>query len=87
MEYVANPNAPTYRAHRVHDLDFVGTDGLFTLVQFKKTSGGVWYQETAFYVELPVAAIGPGVALTTRKMGTSIIGPIVGAAARALSVH
>src|ERR1043165_7908557 len=68
-EFIENPNAPIYRAHALHDLDFVGGGlGLFNLIQYRKTNGGVWYKETAFYVELPTSAIMPAISLTMRKM-------------------
>lgn len=68
MDYIENPNAPTYRAHGLHDLDFIGADGLFTLFIIKRTAGGVLYRETALWIELPTCAIPPAVALIANGM-------------------
>jgi len=88
MDYVENPNAPTFRAHGLHDLDFIsGTDGLFTLFHFKKTEGGIWYKETVLFVEVPIPAIPPAITLTTRKMGMAVISPIKDAVARVMRIH
>lgn len=88
MEYLENPNAPTFRAHGLHELNFISdTDGLFTLYCVRRTAGGVLYRETALWVEMPIAAIPPAVALTARTLAAAVLMPIKDATARALGMH
>lgn len=83
VDYRPNENALRVRAHYVRDLQFVAGDGIFELVQIKRTASGVLYMETEIFVEIPKWAIGPGVAMTMRKVATAMTTPVIDAVAKA----
>lgn len=83
-EYIENPNAPTVRVHTLESVDFCGTDTLFTTSTFKRTSAGVWYRETACWLEMPTANVPPAVVMTARKLGMDVLAPVREAVARML---
>lgn len=83
LEFIDN-GAPTVQADALHDLEMIGSIGLFTTYYLKRTPGGVWYKEAAFYARFPAEAIPPAVALTVRKMGMGQIVPAIGSVVRGL---
>lgn len=76
-DYVRNPDVPHYRCYGLYDLDFMISDGIFEMYKLARTPGGVLYRETAFFVEMPVVSIPPGVALVTRKLASAVLTPVI----------
>lgn len=83
-EFIDNGNAPVLHADGLQDVEVVGANCWFLLFELKRSPAGVLYKEAAFYVRLPNEAVGPGIAMTIRKCGTSIIIPAAQVAAREL---
>lgn len=85
IEFIDNGDAPIMTADGLHDVDVIGNWCWFLLYQVRRTAGGVLYREPAFHVRLPCDAVGPGIALTIKKAGASIIIPAAFATVRDLT--
>lgn len=81
IQFVDN-GAPTVTADGLHNLEILGSIGVFSTYILKRSSGGVWYKEAAFFARFPTDAIGPGIALATKRLDAGSIIPIVSSAVR-----
>lgn len=86
MEFIDN-GAPTVQADGLHDLEILGSVGVFSTYLLKKSAGGVWYKEAAFFARLPTEAIGPAIALALRKLEAGSIIPMLGNVMRSFMQH
>lgn len=82
VEFIDTGNAPEFFANGLHDIEVMGPVSRFVLFVTKRSAGGVLYREPCFTCIMPNEAIGPAIALTVRKAGSSIIVPAATAAAR-----
>lgn len=74
-EFIDTGAAPELFADGLHDVEVIGHNCRFMLFQYRRSSGGVWFKEPAFFARIPCDAVGPAIALTIRKGGASIIIP------------
>lgn len=86
-EYLENPGAPLIRVHKLESVDFIGSDGVFTTSIFKRSSTGVWYRETACWIEMPISAIAPAVAMTASRLSMAVVTPISNALVKSLRMN
>lgn len=81
LEFIDN-GAPTVQADGLHNLEILGSIGVFSTFLLKKSAGGVWYKEAAFFARFPTDAIGPAIVLATKRLQAGSIIPIIGSAMR-----
>lgn len=84
-EFIDNGSAPEFFTNGLQDVEVMGGNSRFVLFVIKRTAGGVLYREPCFTCIMPNEAIGPAIALTLRKCGTSIIVPAAQAVAKELA--
>lgn len=84
IEFCDDPNVPQFFADGLHDVEVREGNCEFVLFAYKRTTGGVLIKQAPFTCIMPITAVGPAIALTLRKTGSTILVPAAGAAMRDL---
>lgn len=70
-------DAPVFQVDGLYDVEVDGPDCWFQLFEYRRTPGGLIVQAPAFWIRMPTEAVGPGIALTWRKVGAAMIVPAI----------